>query len=111
MFLFMFAVYILTNKRNGTLYTGHTDDIDRRMWEHRTGAVRGFASKYGCTRCVWLEFHDTRDSAFTRERRIKAWKRAWKLKLIEAENPEWTDVYDAMVNWVPPASGSQPALG
>ncbi|MBK8198652.1 MAG: GIY-YIG nuclease family protein [Acidobacteria bacterium] len=97
----MFYTYIITNKRNGTLYTGHTDDLARRMWEHRGGHLPGFARKYGCNRLVWCEAHDTRDSAFMRERQIKEWKRNWKLVLIERENPHWQDLFDAMMEWVP----------
>ncbi len=89
----VFAVYIITNKRNGTLYTGHTDDLDRRIWEHREGWFKGFASRYNCKRLVWFEWHDTRESAFIRERQIKEWNRAWKLKLIEDFNPSWDDLY------------------
>ena len=101
MFQSMFYVYILASKRNGTLYTGHTDDLCRRVWEHRSGHIPGFARKYGCSRLVWFEPHDTRESAFLRERRIKEWKRRWKLDLIEKENPEWNDVFDEMLAWVP----------
>ncbi len=100
MFQLMFTVYILTNKRNGTLYTGHTDDIDRRLWEHRNGHMRGFASKYGCNRLVWKEAHESRETAFQRERQIKSWKRDWKLQLIERDNPDWKDIYDEMNIWV-----------
>ncbi len=101
MFLGMFHVYILTNKRNGTLYTGHTDNLYRRIWEHRSGHVPGFAAKYGCNRLVWMEPHESRESAFRRERQIKDWKRAWKLRMIEKENPEWHDLFDEMMAWVP----------
>ncbi|RMF04618.1 MAG: GIY-YIG nuclease family protein [Alphaproteobacteria bacterium] len=96
-----FQVYIMASRRNGTLYTGHTDNLVARAWQHRTGAIRGFASRYGCTRLVWFETHDTRASAFERERRIKEWKRAWKLELIEAANPQWRDLYDELVGWTP----------
>ena len=89
-----FFVYILTSKRNGTLYTGSTDDLKRRVWEHKEKTRPGFTSKYGVDRLVWYEEHDERDSALTRERRIKEWKRAWKIELIEKENPDWVDLYD-----------------
>lgn len=92
----MFYVYILASRRNGTLYTGMTDDLDRRVWEHREHILKGFTAKYDVTRLVWLEAHDSRESAFTRERRIKEWRRAWKLRLIEDANPDWRDLYDAM---------------
>ncbi len=82
----------MANQRNGTLYTGHTDDIERRPWEHKQGILSGFATKYGCHMLVWYEEHDTRDAAFKRERRIKKWNRAWKLRLIEEQNPHWLDI-------------------
>jgi putative endonuclease len=78
-----FYVYIRASRRNGTLYTGLTDDLVRRVWQHRTGAVPGFTSEYGVKMLVWYEQHETRESALTRERQIKKWNRAWKLKLIE----------------------------
>jgi putative endonuclease len=91
-----FWVYIVASGRNGTLYIGHTDDLPRRAWEHRTGAVAGFSSKYGCKLLVWREAHDTREAAFVRERQLKKWNRAWKLRLIEEENPRWLDFYDTL---------------
>ncbi len=94
-----FWVYILASKRNGTLYTGHTENLPERVHEHRTGAKPGFASRYGATRLVWVEPHPTREAAKVREKRIKAWKRAWKLKLIEESNPDWDDLYDELNNW------------
>lgn len=97
----MFFFYLLTNTRNGTLYTGHTDNLYRRMWEHRSGHIPGFAAKYGCNRLVWYETHESRESAFLRERRIKEWQRNWKLRLIETENPDWADLFDEMLAWVP----------
>ncbi len=93
----MFYTYIVTNKRNGTLYTGHTDDIGIRTEQHKFGLTPGFASKYGCNRLVWYETYPTRDSAFRRERQIKAWKRAWKVRLIEKANPNWLDIANMMV--------------
>ena len=96
-----FYTYIVTNKRNGTVYTGHTDDLAVRVWQHRLGAIPGFSSKYGCHRLVWYETHASRDAAFERERQIKEWKRAWKLELIEEKNPRWVDLYDDLVNWTP----------
>lgn len=87
-----FYVYIMTNRRNGVLYTGMTDDIAGRAWMHRTHAVRGFTDRYNCERLVWYEIHESRESAFTRERRIKEWKRAWKIELIENMNPDWRNL-------------------
>ena len=91
-----FWVYIVANKRNGTIYTGHTDDIFRRMWQHKNGAFDGFTKRYGCKMLVWYEYHETRETAFKRERRIKEWRRSWKLMLIEADNPEWRDLYETL---------------
>ena len=89
----MFFIYIVTNKRNGTLYTGHTDDLGQRILEHKDKADTGFSAKYGCDLLVWFETHETRDGAFRRERQIKEWQRGWKLELIEALNPEWNDLH------------------
>ena len=87
-----FYVYILASRRNGTLYVGMTDDLVRRVWEHRIGAVPGFTRKYGVKMLVWYEQHETREMAFQRERQIKRWNRAWKLQLIERFNPTWKDL-------------------
>jgi len=92
-----FFVYILANRRNGTLYTGMTDNLARRIWEHRTDAVPGFTSKYGVKMLAWYEVHESRESAFTRERQLKKWNRAWKLKLIEQLNPQWRDLFDEVM--------------
>jgi putative endonuclease len=89
-----FFVYLLANRRNGTLYTGMTDDLVRRVWQHRTGAVPGFTSKYGVKMLVWYEQHETREAALVRERQIKKWHRSWKLQLIERTNPAWSDLWD-----------------
>jgi putative endonuclease len=91
-----FWVYIVASGRNGTLYIGHTDDLARRAWEHRTGAVPGFTTKYGCKILVWREPHETREAAFMRERQLKKWNRAWKLRLIEEQNPRWLDLFDTL---------------
>jgi putative endonuclease len=87
-----FYVYILASRRNGTLYVGMIDDLVRRVWEHRIGAVPGFTRKYGVKMLVWYEQHETRETAFQRERQIKRWNRAWKLQLIERFNPTWKDL-------------------
>jgi putative endonuclease len=89
-----FFAYIVASKRNGTLYTGMTDDLIRRVWQHRTGVIPGFTKKYGVKILVWFEQHETRESALTRERQIKKWNRAWKLQLIEQCNPNWRDLWD-----------------
>ena len=89
-----FFVYILASRRNGTLYVGMTDDLPRRIWQHRTDAVPGFTSRYSVKILVWHEAHDSRETAFTRERQLKKWNRSWKLRLIEADNPQWRDLFD-----------------
>ncbi|WP_084420873.1 GIY-YIG nuclease family protein [Henriciella litoralis] len=88
-----FYVYILASQKNGTLYTGHTDDISTRIYAHKEGRGSAFTRKYGVKRLVWYEHHQTRDGAKTREYQIKAWKRAWKIRLIEETNPDWDDLY------------------
>lgn len=88
----MFYVYIVTNKRNGTLYTGQTDNLGKRMNEHKAKIFKGFSAKYNCHRLVWFEEHGSREAAVIREKRIKNWRRAWKLNLIERENPDWLDI-------------------
>ena len=87
------CVYILASKRNGTLYIGVTSDLVRRGWEHRNDLVAGFSQRYRTHLLVWFERHETMESASVRERRLKEWKRAWKLELIEEENPVWRDLY------------------
>ncbi len=86
------AVYILASQRNGTLYIGVTSDLGKRVWEHRNSLVSGFTKKYAVHRLVYFEMHDDMTSAITREKQIKKWNRAWKLELIEKENPEWKDL-------------------
>ena len=88
------CVYILASGRNGTLYIGVTSDIARRAWEHRSGAIEGFSKRYGTYRLVYAEFHETMPDAILREKRIKKWRRAWKLRLIEKDNPDWRDLYE-----------------
>ena len=90
------CVYILASKRNGTLYVGVTSDIARRAWQHRSNAVGGFVRDYGVQRLVFIEFHETSADAILREKRIKKWHRAWKLELIERDNPQWHDLYDQL---------------
>ena len=90
------AVYIMANKRNGTLYTGVTSNLVQRVWQHREGVADGFTKRHGCKRLVWFEMADTMGSAIGREKQIKAGSRAKKLALIEAVNPEWNDLYDGI---------------
>ncbi|WP_086736141.1 GIY-YIG nuclease family protein [Erythrobacter colymbi] len=90
----VYFVYILASDRNGTLYVGITSDIAARVWQHRTGAVPGFTSRYGVHRLVHMEAFSDVDEAILREKRIKKWRRAWKLELIERDNPQWLDLYE-----------------
>ncbi|TAG04990.1 MAG: GIY-YIG nuclease family protein [Burkholderiales bacterium] len=91
-----FYVYILTNTRNGTLYTGVTNNLARRVWEHKEGLVEGFTKQHELDTLVWYEIHATAYEAITREKRIKAWKRDWKKRIIEEMNPYWNDLYDSL---------------
>jgi putative endonuclease len=90
------CVYILASKRNGTIYVGVTSDIARRAWQHRSNVVAGFVRDYGVHRLVFVEFHETMADAILREKRLKKWRRAWKLELIERDNPQWRDLYDEL---------------
>ena len=91
------AVYILASKRNGTLYVGVTSDLVKRIWEHRNNMVEGFTRRYDVHRLVWYELHESMESAIKREKRLKEWKRKWKLELIESANPNWDDLYHTIV--------------
>ncbi|MDE2842414.1 MAG: GIY-YIG nuclease family protein [Chloroflexota bacterium] len=86
------CVYIVANQRNGTIYTGVTSDLIRRVWQHKNNINKGFSSRYNTHTLVWYEGHETMESAITREKQIKNWKRGWKLKLIERNNPQWKDL-------------------
>ena len=88
------CVYLLANGRNGTIYTGVTSNLPKRVWEHRDNQVAGFTRKYRVHTLVWYELHDTMETAIEREKAIKNWKRAWKIEMIETENPDWRDLYD-----------------
>jgi putative endonuclease len=87
-------VYIMANRRNGMIYIGSTVDLSKRVWEHRNSVVPGFTKQYGCHLLVWYEQYGSWEAARLRERQMKEWKRAWKLREIEGSNPEWTDLYD-----------------
>ncbi len=93
-----FVVYILCSKRNGTLYTGVTSDLIKRVYEHRNNLADGFTKKYGIHRLVWYEMHGAAETAILREKQIKKWNRQWKLDLIEQRNQDWKDLYDELVN-------------
>ncbi len=86
-------VYILANRKNGTLYTGVTADIAARMVQHREGTGSRFVAQYGVTRLVYAEPHDDITTAIAREKIIKKWRRAWKIELIERDNPDWRDLF------------------
>ncbi|MGE5538415.1 MAG: GIY-YIG nuclease family protein [Gemmatimonas sp.] len=88
------CLYILASERNGTLYIGVTNDIARRVWEHKNEVAAGFTKQYGVHRLVYTEFHETMPLAIAREKQIKKWRRAWKLELIETSNPAWRDLYE-----------------
>ncbi len=91
------VVYIITNHRHGTLYTGVTSNLARRMYEHREGLIEGFSKQYDLKMLIWYEVHNTMIAAITREKQIKAWKRGWKIELIEKMNPMWLDLHDDLV--------------
>jgi putative endonuclease len=88
------CVYILASKPNGTLYIGVTSDLHGRMAEHKQALVAGFATKYGVTRLVYYEMHDSMEGAIRREKQLKKWNRLWKLRIIEEINPEWMELFD-----------------
>jgi putative endonuclease len=91
-----FYVYILSSKRNGTLYAGITSDLVKRVWEHKNKTVEGFTEKYGVDKLVYYEVHTDVENAIRREKQIKRWNRSWKLRLIEEKNPEWKDLFDGI---------------
>ncbi|MDR4308563.1 GIY-YIG nuclease family protein [Chelatococcus sambhunathii] len=93
-----FYVYILASGRHGTLYVGVTNDLVRRVWEHREKVVPGFIRKYSVTRLVYFEVFDDAVSAITREKQIKKWRRDYKTNLIERDNPHWDDLYAAIAS-------------
>ncbi|HEX6859668.1 MAG TPA: GIY-YIG nuclease family protein [Caulobacteraceae bacterium] len=92
-----FYAYIMASGRNGTLYTGSTDNLAKRVYEHQDKVRGGFTAKYGVDRLVWFEQFETREGAFKRERQIKEWRRVWKLELIEKTNPWWRDLTETLV--------------
>jgi putative endonuclease len=87
------AVYLLSSQRNGTLYVGVTSNLAQRVWQHREGAAAGLSKQHSVKTLVWYERHLTMESAISREKALKKWHRAWKLRLIEATNPEWLDLW------------------
>ena len=89
-------VYLLASGKHRTLYLGVTNDLIRRVYEHKTKAVRGFTSRYGVDCLVWFEVYDDAETAIMREKEIKKWRRDWKVALIEETNPDWDDLYDSI---------------
>jgi putative endonuclease len=88
------AVYIMANRYRGTIYVGVTSALWSRVCDHKNGATPGFTSQYDLTRLVWYEHHHTMEAAIRREKQIKEWRRAWKVRSIEKMNPEWRDLHD-----------------
>ena len=88
---------MLASKRNGTLYIGVTSDLQKRAWEHKNDMVEGFTKRYGVHSLVYYELHSEMVSAINREKQMKKWNRAWKLELIERENPDWKDLWDGII--------------
>ena len=88
------CVYILTNKPLGTLYIGVTSNLPQRVWQHKNKVTKGFSEKYNLNNLVWYEVHEEMMSAIQREKSLKAWKREWKIRIIEEMNPLWRDLYD-----------------
>ncbi|AXK83566.1 GIY-YIG nuclease family protein [Pseudolabrys taiwanensis] len=93
----MFYVYLLASRREGTLYLGVTRDIVRRTYQHREKLLPGFTSTYDVRRLVWFEIYDDPTNAIEREKQLKKWRRAWKIELIEKENPDWKDLYPEII--------------
>jgi putative endonuclease len=91
------VVYILASKRNGTLYIGVTSNLIKRVWEHKNKLVKGFSKQYDVHQLVWYELHESMESAILREKRVKGWKRSWKLNLIERMNPDWKNLYHSLI--------------
>ena len=91
------CTYILTNKKQGTLYIGVTSNLAQRIAQHRDGMADGFSKKYNLKMLVYLEQHETMEQAISREKALKEWQRAWKIRLIEEQNPHWCDLYAQIV--------------
>jgi putative endonuclease len=89
----MFYVYLLASRKQGTLYLGVTNDLVRRVYQHKSGEIPGFTSRYGVARLVWFECYDDPENAIAREKELKKWRRVWKIELIEKDNPDWRDLY------------------
>jgi putative endonuclease len=90
-------VYIMANRKNGTIYIGVTSHLVKRVWEHKNGVVPGFTKRYGCKLLVWYEAHEELQQARQRELQMKEWQRKWKVKLIEEQNLDWDDLYRTLL--------------
>lgn len=88
---------MMASQKQGTLYIGVTSNLIQRVWQHRTGVVEGFTQQYGVKMFVWYEQHESMDSAIMREKAMKKWRRDWKINLIERDNPDWLDLWSAIV--------------
>src|SRR6476620_10108011 len=88
------AAYIMANRYRGTIYIGVTSSLWQRVWDHKNGRTPGFTSQYGLHRLVWYDHHQTMELAIAREKQLKAWRRQWKIELIEKMNPDWCDLHD-----------------
>ncbi len=91
-----YYVYMLASRKYGTLYVGVTNNLVRRVYEHRTNAIPGFTSRYCVHKLVWFECYDDPQNAIAREKDIKKWRRAWKIRVIEESNPDWVDLYEGI---------------
>ena len=103
-----YFVYIMASSRNGTLYVGVTNDVMRRSWQHKSDLHKGFTKKYGVHTLVWFELHSSINEAIAREKQLKKWNRAWKIKLIERTNSGWNDIYARLLGEIalPDTAGS-----
>jgi len=93
----LYCVYILANKRNGTLYIGVSGDLIQRVWQHKNKLADGFTKKYGVDKLVYYETTEDIESAIIREKQLKKWNRDWKIRIIEENNPKWRDLYDDLI--------------
>lgn len=101
-----YYVYILASQRNGTLYIGVTNDLERRCYQHANKQDNGFTNKYNVRMLVYFEETSSAEVAIKREKQLKKWNRAWKLALIEKHNPEWKDLKEELFNWIPSRAGN-----
>lgn len=91
------AIYIISNQKNGTIYTGVTSDLIARIYQHKNNLLEGFSKKYGCKNLVYYELFEVMDAAIAREKQLKNWKREWKIALIEKDNLQWRDLYEGLL--------------